>query len=277
MARWLAVILIVIVALAGIGLGSPLFVVETQAQQFPAAAVIRGENIRLRAEPAEATNDIAILQRGDEITITGDVTAADGLFFYPVEVVQSSDTGWVRDLFIDPKSIVALDVPAPEPVTEPAPDGSAAEGNNGRRERPARENRRNNRQAENGAAESAPAAEEASPAATPAPEVEQPVAGAAPQTEAIVFSGTGAATSEPVALQPGRYRATATMEVSAAGGFLCNLNGPDNFTETLFDEQIDSPQSWTARVSVSIETAGDYVIECSNTNDPWTIEFALRQ
>jgi hypothetical protein len=119
------------------------------------------------------------------------------------------------------------------------------------------------------------------PAGTPIPPTAQPTAAPAAQTPApeeagITFTGVGTATSEPVTLQPGRYRVTATMEVSAPSGFLCNLNGPKNFTDTLFDEQIDTPQSWTAKASVNIDTAGDYTVECSKTNDPWSLSFEPR-
>jgi hypothetical protein len=263
MARSLAMILVV--ALAGVGFGLPFLAEEAQAQQFPASAVIRGENIRLRLEPAEVTDDVAILQRGDAITITGAVTAADGLAFYPVEVVQTGDAGWVRDLFINPRSIVPLEEPAPvlEPEPEPAPDASAEEGNNERRERPARNNRQNreaaaDEEADQAAADDAAAAESADGG----------------NTEAVATAtGVGTARSERFALEPGRYRLTAAMEVSEASGFTCDIFGPDDFTETLFDEQIDGPQSWTAQTRLRLENGGDFYVECSNTNDAWEISF----
>lgn len=256
---------------------------EAMAQQFPASAVIRGENIRLRIEPAENADDVAILQRGEPITITGAATAADGDEFYPVEVVGTGETGWVRVLFVNPKSIVPIAEPPPvEPAaTEPA----AEEGENGDGGNQGNtNNRRQNRRNRDAAAEETPAPEEAAPeqAATPAPPAEQPADQPAalpaeqPAPGALTFSGTGTASSAPLTLEPGRYRATATVEASAPGGFLCNLTGPRNFSETLFDEQIDAAQSWTVRASVSIDRAGDYVMECSNTNDPWTITLEPR-
>lgn len=269
MARTLTIILAI--ALSGIGANILFLADEAQAQQFPSSAVIRGENIRLRLEPAEATEDVAILQRGDEITITGDVTAADGLTFYPVEVVQTDDAGWVRDLFINPKSIVPLEGPAPEPEpeAEPAPDASAEEGNNERRERPARNNRQNrqNREAA-AAAEDAAAADQAAEDEATAADAE----GAAAEAVATA-TGVGTARSERFALEPGRYRLTAAMEVSEASGFTCDIFGPDNFTESLFDEQIDAPQSWTAQTRLRLESGGDFYVECSNTDAEWTISF----
>jgi hypothetical protein len=91
-------------------------------QTSPAAAVIRGENIWLRAEPAEETAILAYLQRGDEVLVTDDATAADGDAFYPIEVDATGETGWVRALAIDPRTFPsrvqppALDVTAPVPV-----------------------------------------------------------------------------------------------------------------------------------------------------------------
>ena len=80
-------------------------------RQFPVAATIRGENIWLRADPAETTSVAAYLQRGDAVTITGPEEAARGEAFVPVEVVATGDSGWVRELAIDPRSRVTRDDP----------------------------------------------------------------------------------------------------------------------------------------------------------------------
>ena len=285
MNRALTIILTVaLTGLAALGI-EPNATRDVFAQQFPASAVIRGENIYLRAQPAVNTQVITLLQRGDRITITGAPTAADGDEFYPVEDVQTGQTGWVRVIFVNPESIVPLAQPAPQPGVTPVPTtppekpakGNQNKGNQGKNQiknqnkgnqNASNQKKRNQRNAT--AEATTPTPEAAAPAATPTPPT--PV----PEQTGIAFTGVGAATSEPVTLQPGRYRATATMEVSAPTGFLCNLNGPRNFSETLFDEQIDSPQSWTARTSITIDTAGDYVVECSKTNDPWTISFEPR-
>jgi hypothetical protein len=73
-------------------------------QEYPATATIRGENIWLREDPAEETTIVTYLQRGDQIRVTGDATAADGDSFYPVEVVDTGETGWVRALALDPRT-----------------------------------------------------------------------------------------------------------------------------------------------------------------------------
>jgi hypothetical protein len=94
---------------------SPIAARELVIPAFPAEAVIRGENIRLRVEPASESVDVAILQRGDAITVTGESTSADGDEFYPVEVVLTGAVGWVRALAVDPRSIT-VSVAAPEVV-----------------------------------------------------------------------------------------------------------------------------------------------------------------
>jgi hypothetical protein len=101
-----------------------LFVVSTMPavaqQELPAAATIRGENIWLRVDPAEDTEVVAYLQRGDQVRITDDATAADGDAFYPVRVTETGETGWVRDLAIDPRSF--LSVAAREEIVVDTPE-----------------------------------------------------------------------------------------------------------------------------------------------------------
>jgi hypothetical protein len=60
----------------------------------------------LRAEPAEETAILAYLQRGDAVTITGPPEATRGERFVPVEDDATGETGWVRELAIDPRSLV---------------------------------------------------------------------------------------------------------------------------------------------------------------------------
>lgn len=103
----------------------------TAAQQividvFPASAIIRGENIWVRADPAADTDILTYLNRGDAITITDESIIADGEEYFPVEVDATGDSGWVRDLFIDPGSIVSvLTLEEPEDEEEIARDRPA--------------------------------------------------------------------------------------------------------------------------------------------------------
>jgi hypothetical protein len=252
---------------------------------FPASAVIRGENVWLRAAPALQTDVITLLQRGNAITITGAPTLADGDEFYPVQDVATGQSGWVRALFIDPRSIVAIAAPpaaptAVPPVTTPEPTPADDGGNNGNKNK----NKNKNNKDGGGAQEPTPVPDATLPPApvptatpvpavpaTPAPETPPPAAGA------VTFTGTGATTSQPFTLQPGRYRATASMEVSQPSGFTATLRGPENSEQQIFDETIDAPQSWTATATVRIDTAGDYYVEVANTTDAWTITLEPRQ
>lgn len=256
---------------------------------FPASAVIRGENVWLRAAPALQSDVITLLQRGNAITITGAPTLADGDEFYPVLDTATGQSGWVRALFIDPRSLVAIAAPpaaptAVPPVTTPEPTQDTG-GNNGNK------NKNKNKKNQNGGGGQEPMPVPAAtlppepvatatpvPAepATPAPE-NPPAETPPPSTDAVTFSGSGATTSQPFTLQPGRYRATASMEVSQPTGFTATLRGPDNSEQQLFDESIDTPQSWTASTALRIDAAGDYYVEVANTTEAWTIVLEPRQ
>jgi len=95
------VVLLLALAALPLGLARAQFLDEYAA---PASAVIRGENIWLRVEPAAETLIVSYLQRGDAVTLTGAAVTADGMAFVPVETA-SGETGWVRDLAIDPRSL----------------------------------------------------------------------------------------------------------------------------------------------------------------------------
>jgi hypothetical protein len=126
-------------------LGVLLFVASTvptiAQREYPATATIRGENIWVRVDPAEDTEIVSYLQRGEQIRVTGDATSADGDAFYPIEVVETGDTGWVRDLAIDPRSFTPLEALPEVNVDEPEPEGVVAgderkRSNQNNRERP---------------------------------------------------------------------------------------------------------------------------------------------
>jgi hypothetical protein len=267
---------------------------EVVVPSFPSLAIIRGENIRLRAEPAEQAADVAIMQRGDEIRITGEAVAAGGLDFYPVELVSTGQTGWVRALFINPRSITPVQgaaLPRVEVSTEPIPTEEATTNQQQRRNRNAQDevtptpepaNAANDRQARRAQrqAERAQAQAENAAAATPTPETPppaspapEPTSVAPPVTATASVAGVGPATSEPITLEPGRYRATASMQVTGRTRFTATLNGPNGFSEALFDERIDTPQAWTAGTVVRIRDAGDYTVDVTNAEQAWSIAF----
>ena len=116
-----------VVGLLTIGGVQPLLAQQGGAIQVPATAIVRGEDIRLRLDPAIDSGDITIMQRGDEITITGAAIAADGDEFYPVQLASTGESGWIRTIFINPLSITPLEgavpaAPIAEPVEEPTLD-----------------------------------------------------------------------------------------------------------------------------------------------------------
>ena len=122
--RRLVVLLLALAALP-LGLARAQFLDEYAA---PASAVIRGENIWMRVEPAAETLIVSYLQRGDEVTLTGAAVTVDGMAFVPVETA-SGETGWVRDLAIDPRSLVGPD------------EEAASDGGRGQKREPRRRQR----------------------------------------------------------------------------------------------------------------------------------------
>src|SRR5829696_4910412 len=128
-------ILILVTALFVLS-GSPVLA----QRDFPATATIRGENIWLRVDPAEDTEVLTYLQRGDPIRVTGDAVPADGDAFYPIEAVETGETGWVRNLAVDPRSFTSVEALPEVVIDEPSAVEVTAEpaGRNARpnRERP---------------------------------------------------------------------------------------------------------------------------------------------
>lgn len=97
---------------------------------------LRGENIRLREEPADDAFELAVLQGGEAVEVTGEPVLVDGHAWWPVLVVESGDEGWVRWEFLDgasPEADPALptatvdETPVDEtPVVEERPRRAAA-------------------------------------------------------------------------------------------------------------------------------------------------------
>jgi hypothetical protein len=208
--------------------GSPLLA----QRDYPATATIRGENIWLRVDPAEDTEVLAYLQRGDPIRVTGDAVPADGDAFYPIEVVETGETGWVRDLAVDPRSFTPVET-LPEVVIDEPPAVEVT----------AEPEQRNNRQ---GRADSDSAGR-------------------------VSLRGVGVDVTESFTLESGRYRVTASIQPSERDNFIVHLVGPGDFMEFLFNEIIDSGMTWEGETTVSISTTGDYAIEVEAPQDRWTV------
>ncbi len=244
--------------------GSPLLA----QRDYPATATIRGENIWLRIDPAEDTDVLAYLQRGDPIRVTGDAVPADGDAFYPIEVVETSETGWVRDLAVDPRSFTPV-AELPEVVVEDPP----TEEITGRNARP-----RSNQGTGARARDESVVVDEPPPEEEPAPRERRnttPRDANRGPTDELSISGVGLDVSEPFTLEPGRYQASASVNVTGSfDGFAAYLHGPDGYRELLFNETLDGPQQWTAEAIVETEIAGEYFVEATNTESEWTIELA---
>jgi hypothetical protein len=221
---------VVVLSLATVLFSLPAASLGAQPE-FPALATIRGENIWLRVNPAEDTEIVTYLQRGDQIRVTADATAADGDEFYPVEVAETGESGWVRALAVDPRSLTPTET-LPEVEVDAPPAADQSDGDRSPRQR-----------------------EERATAST------------------ATASGVGTSVSESFTLTPGRYRAIATMSVAESSGFIADLHGPNEFTQNIFNELIETPQEWTAETIVNIETDGEYFVEVSNTTAGWQIEF----
>lgn len=286
-----------LVAAAGLLAVPPSFAQEVT---FPASGVIRGENIRLWAEPSFGASELEILQRGDAITITGAAVSAEGDEFYPVEFAESGQAGWVRTVFVNPDSLVSVQVlePANEErqnrrnqAAEETPVEQTAGGEQGGASANAgnREERRARRQAEQDAATQAETTDQSNNPVpveqTPAeetPVVEAPVqspnadpaddAGQGDAAGTVTFAGEGSVTTDPVALVAGDYQVTMTSEVSAPSDVVVRLVDADEQAQRLFRESVGA-QSWTAETEITIEANGDFTVRVSGLDDAWTIAF----
>jgi hypothetical protein len=203
-------------------------------RDFPATAAIRGENIWLRVDPAEDTEIVAYLQRGDQIRVTGDAVPGDGDAFYPVEVVETGKAGWVRELAVDPRSLTAI-AELPEVVVHEPPTVEVT----------AEPERRNNRQGRaNGES-----------------------------TGALSFTGSGVDVTDVFTLEPGRYRVIGSVQPDETGNFIVYLIGPGDFEETLFNEIPKAGIRWEGETSVRITESGEYAVQVDIAQPgPWTFQ-----
>lgn len=266
-----------------------------QEGSFPASAVIRGENIRLWADPSFDAEELEILQRGDAITVTGEAVAAEGDEFYPVESAESGQAGWVRTVFVNPASIVPIQVLEPAAEERPnrrnrdqAADTAGGEQGGTSANADARQERRARRQAERDAAAQDPADQSANPVPVEQIPVEDSPAALPPVDAAddaqlddvppgdasgvVSLAGEGAGTSDPVALEAGDYRVTITSEVAAPSDVVVRLLDADGQAQRLFRESVGA-QNWTAENEVTVEAAGDYTVRVSGLDDAWTLLF----
>jgi hypothetical protein len=203
-------------------------------RDYPATATIRGENIWLRIDPAEDTEVLVYLQRGDSIRVTGDAVPADGDAFYPVEVAETGETGWVRDLAVDPRSFTEI-AELPEVVVDEPPAVEVT----------AEPEQRNNQQQ----------------------------GGTGEVNNKISFDGTGVDVTEEFTLEPGRYRVIGSLQPDETGNFAVYLIGPADFEELLFNEIPEAGIRWEGETSVRITEPGEYAIQVDIAEPgPWTFQ-----
>ncbi|HEV2068114.1 MAG TPA: SH3 domain-containing protein, partial [Thermomicrobiales bacterium] len=63
---------------------------------------ITESSVNLRAEPSASAEIVAMLALGTELVVTGEGQNADGYLWYPVEVIESGEIGFVVQDFIEP-------------------------------------------------------------------------------------------------------------------------------------------------------------------------------
>jgi hypothetical protein len=242
-------------------------------RDYRGSATIRGENIWLRVDPAEDTEIHGYLQRGDEVLITDDGVAADGDVFYPVEVVETGESGWVRELAIDPRSVTDIEELPEVVVDEPPPVEVTAE--------PERRNNRQARTARESVDEQAEVPEvvvDEPPTVEATPEPEESSTGEVPvisESDGVTtITGTGQQVSDPFTLDAGLYRVTASTQSSESHSFFVHLIGPADFEDSLFSEILEAGQSWEGETSVSISESDEYLLEVTAGQDDWTVVIA---
>ncbi len=87
-------------------------------------------------------------------------------------------------------------------------------------------------------------------------------------------SGNGVMVSEKFALEPGRYRVNATLEIAEQiAGFIVMMYGPSGYEEYLFNELIQTSGTWEGSTVVNVPVSGEYFVEVSNTTAAWTLTF----
>ena len=62
---------------------------------------INQDQVNLRAEASTSAEIVTVLTRGERLVISGDSTEADGYTWYPVEVEESGETGFVASSLLD--------------------------------------------------------------------------------------------------------------------------------------------------------------------------------
>jgi hypothetical protein len=261
---------------------------------FPASALVRGENIRLRLDPAAAAEVLELLQRGDPITITGESVFDGNEEYYPVESDLTGEAGWIAALFIDPRSISGtstvvvpieeIDVPAEE--TETVADGANQRQQNREARRAEAEPelapedsaddraaRRAARQAEQDAAAAEaeqPADDRAARRAARPAQQDADADEANASADTLTFSGT-----EPTVtpeFTPPSDVLTVTANYEGDRNFVVLAVTPDGTEEVLFDER----GPFSGETTFETDPATSLVLDV-DANGPWEVTIELAE
>lgn len=220
--------------------------------------LVRGENIRLRLGPGDEAEEVAILQDGEPVTVSGPGTEANGHVWWPILVTATGEAGWVRwEFLVSGTPVLAAAPPVAPPADAAAADADAAAADDGGGNR----NRNRNRNRDN-AETTEPAADAA---ATDAAAAAEAAAAAATGTFPFQASGdAGTTNAGPFPSPGGRLVYTATHD--GDGPFVVTVIDADGTESTLieaegaFDDQVRlrTPEGTTA---LRVEASG-----------PWTLD-----
>ena len=213
--------------------------------------VIRGENVRLREEPATASPEIAVLQRGDAIQVEppGEITD-EGTWWYVI-VPDTGDEGWVRWQFI----VGATTDPEAALLGEIAAVDASAEATTSTDTKQSKEDRKAAKKAAKKG--DAPAAD----------------TGPMPTDGQIVLEGAGTMTLDPITLAAGEFVAEFGALGDATGGpiVVSFRSATDDTVQVMLDDVVGAGEPFAVSSNVAVGVEDDYVVEVECPCDQWTI------
>lgn len=226
--------------------------------------LLRGENVRVRLDPGDDAEEIAILQDGEPVEVTGAGTDIDGHVWWPILVIATGDEGWVRWEFLVSGTPVLAAPPADVAVDAGTADDGGGQNRQRNRNRDAnadaaaaaaeedgQNNRRRNRERNNAAAD-----ETAAPTDVPA-EAASALPFAASGDAGIIDAGGFESPG-------GRLTYVATHE--GDGPFIVSLVDADGAEEIV----IEADGAYDDQVRFrTAEGAYSILVDASG---PWTIE-----
>jgi hypothetical protein len=91
----------------------------------------------------------------------------------------------------------------------------------------------------------------------------------------VTLSGSGSLVTDKFRLAAGRYKVTATVEVTSEfEGFAVSVYAPaEEFPDLLFNEVIEGAQTFTSSAVYEASEDGEYYVEVGNTQSAWSLVF----